>query len=72
MEVTGAGYNPTMSDSEIKAIASKAYQPVAKNLARFTVTRNDRVADQVYRHLRQAILADRIAPDTRLGCRRDG
>jgi DNA-binding GntR family transcriptional regulator len=66
MEVTGAGYNPTMSDSEIKAIASKAYRPVAKNLARFTVTRNDRVADQVYRHLRQAILADRIAPDTRL------
>ena len=66
MEVTLAGYKPTMSESEIKAIVSKAYRPVAKNLARFTVTRNDRVADQVYRHLRQAILADRIAPDTRL------
>jgi DNA-binding GntR family transcriptional regulator len=55
-----------MSDGETKATPSKAHWPVAKNLARFTVTRNDRVADQVYRHLRQAILADRIAPGTRL------
>jgi DNA-binding GntR family transcriptional regulator len=55
-----------MADGEIKTIALKAYRPVAKNLARRTVARNDRVADQVYRHLRQAILADGIAPGTRL------
>ena len=42
-----------MSDSEIKATASKAYRPVAKNLARFTVTRNDRVADQEERRGRK-------------------
>jgi DNA-binding GntR family transcriptional regulator len=55
-----------MSDGEIRAIPLKAYQPIAKNLSRRTVARNDRVADQVYRHLRQAILADGIAPGTRL------
>ena len=55
-----------MSDGEIKTIALKAYRPVAKHLARRTVARNDRVADQVYHHLRQAILAEGIAPGTRL------
>src|SRR5215475_16152811 len=55
-----------MSDGEIKTIALKACRPVAKNLARRTVARNDRMADQVYRHLREAILAEGIAPGTRL------
>jgi DNA-binding GntR family transcriptional regulator len=52
-----------MSDSEIKGTEAS---PVAGDLARFAVARNDRMADQVYRHLRQAILSERIAPDTRL------
>jgi DNA-binding GntR family transcriptional regulator len=39
---------------------------VAKNLASLPVERPDRVADQVYRHLRRAILSDSIKPGTRL------
>jgi DNA-binding GntR family transcriptional regulator len=40
--------------------------PVTDNLARLPVARSDRVADQVYRHLRQAILSESIKPGTRL------
>ena len=38
----------------------------AANLAELPVARADRVADQVYRHLRQAILSETIKPGTRL------
>jgi DNA-binding GntR family transcriptional regulator len=38
----------------------------AENLAELPVARADRVADQVYRHLRQAILSETIKPGTRL------
>jgi DNA-binding GntR family transcriptional regulator len=55
-----------MSDSEVRAIERKAIALVAENLAQFPVARNERVADQVYRHLRQAILSETIAPGTRL------
>ncbi len=39
---------------------------IAENLARFPVERPDRVADQVYRHLRHAILSETIKPGARL------
>jgi DNA-binding GntR family transcriptional regulator len=39
---------------------------VASNLAKFPVARNERVADQVYRHLRQAILSEKIPSGSRL------
>src|SRR4051812_29890884 len=39
---------------------------IADNLAVLAVARSDRVADQVYRHLRQAILAGAIKPGARL------
>jgi DNA-binding GntR family transcriptional regulator len=39
---------------------------IAANLAHLPVARPDRVADQVYRHLRQAILSESIKPGTRL------
>jgi DNA-binding GntR family transcriptional regulator len=55
-----------MSDSDIKSVEPKAYSPIAENLAQSPVARNDRVADQVYRHLRRAILSGGIAPGTRL------
>ena len=61
-----AGYSPIMSDSKAKAIELKAFSLVAENLAQYPVARNDRVADQVYRHLRQAILSETIPPGTRL------
>ena len=38
----------------------------AENLADLPVARADRVADQVYRHLRQAILNETIKPGARL------
>lgn len=61
-----AKYSPTMSDSEAKTIEAKAFSLVGENLAQFPVARNDRVADQVYRHLRRAISSETIAPGTRL------
>jgi DNA-binding GntR family transcriptional regulator len=39
---------------------------IGENLAALPVARADRVADQVYRHLRQAILSGTINPGTRL------
>lgn len=39
---------------------------VAGNLGQIPVARSDRVADQVYRHLRRAIVSEQIAPGTRL------
>jgi GntR family transcriptional regulator, rspAB operon transcriptional repressor len=44
----------------------KIMSSVKDNLAQFPVSRGDRVADQVYRHLRKAIGAGEIAPGTRL------
>jgi DNA-binding GntR family transcriptional regulator len=41
-------------------------QTVTQNLAALAVARPDRVADQVYRHLRQAILSGTIKPGARL------
>src|SRR5690242_6209456 len=40
-------------------------KPIDK-LAEFQVARTDKVADQVYRQLRHAILSEEIAPGTRL------
>ncbi len=39
---------------------------IAENLAQFPVARSDKVADQVYRHLRTAILSEEIPSGTRL------
>lgn len=39
---------------------------IAGNLGQIPVARSDRVADQVYRHLRRAIVSEQIAPGTRL------
>jgi DNA-binding GntR family transcriptional regulator len=55
-----------MDRSDIKDNETTAPSANAGNLAQFSVARPDRVADQVYRHLRQAILAEQIAPGTRL------
>src|SRR6185437_2306848 len=55
-----------MSYSELKPAELKIYPAVAENLGQAPIARNDRVADQVYRHLRRAILSDQIAPGTRL------
>jgi DNA-binding GntR family transcriptional regulator len=44
----------------------KSRSNVAENLAQSPVARGDRVADQVYRHLRKAIGSGEIAPGTRL------
>jgi DNA-binding GntR family transcriptional regulator len=54
-----------MFDSGVRT-SSRARTPVAANLAQLSVARNERVAEQVYRHLRQAILAEKIAPGSRL------
>jgi DNA-binding GntR family transcriptional regulator len=51
------------SDATIQTARSSS---VAKNLAVLPVERPDRVADQVYRHLRRAILSEAIKPGTRL------
>ena len=55
-----------MSSSLLKPTERKITSPIAENLSQLSVARNDRVADQVYRHLRHAILSDQIAPGTRL------
>ena len=54
-----------MSDSAIHSI-EKPHSLIGENLAGFSVTRKDHVTDQVYRHLRHAILSDKLAPGTRL------
>lgn len=55
-----------MERTEIKEAEAKVEPANAGHLAQFSVARPDRVADQVYRHLRQAILSDQIAAGTRL------
>jgi DNA-binding GntR family transcriptional regulator len=52
--------------ARLKDAESKSGGGIARNLAQFPVARTDRVADQVYRQLRQAILSEEIAPGTRL------
>ena len=47
-------------------VTTKTKATVKENLAQFPVARGDRVADQVYRHLRQAIGSGEIGPGTRL------
>lgn len=44
----------------------KTMSNVAKNLAHFPVARGDRVADQVYRYLRKAIISGEIKSGSRL------
>jgi len=44
----------------------KTMSNVAENLAQFPVARGDRVADQVYRHLRKAIVSGEIKSGSRL------
>jgi DNA-binding GntR family transcriptional regulator len=48
------------------AAASVAATTITDNLAQLPVARPDRVADQVYRHLRKAILSESIKAGTRL------
>jgi DNA-binding GntR family transcriptional regulator len=50
----------------LRASESRSATGVAQNLAQFPVARTDRVADQVYRHLRRAILSQEIASGSRL------
>jgi DNA-binding GntR family transcriptional regulator len=52
--------------ANLEAMETTAPPTVAENLAVLAVARSDRVADQVYRHLRQAILSETIKPGTRL------
>lgn len=54
----------TPATAEIGGLISTS--SLSDNLARLPVARPDRVADQVYRHLRQAILSEAIQPGTRL------
>src|SRR5579872_4182102 len=44
----------------------KTDSSIAGNLGQIPVARSDRVADQVYRHLRRAIVSEQIPPGTRL------
>src|SRR5262245_8951126 len=53
-------------NSEPTSAGAGAAATIADNLAQLPVARPDRVADQVYRHLRQAILSESIKPGTRL------
>jgi DNA-binding GntR family transcriptional regulator len=55
-----------MQRAERKLATVKSELDVAVNLAQFPVARPDRVNDQVYRHLRQAILTEQIPAGTRL------
>jgi DNA-binding GntR family transcriptional regulator len=55
-----------MSGPELRISSATVHSPVASNLAKFPVARNERVADQVYRHVRQAILSEKIPPGSRL------
>jgi DNA-binding GntR family transcriptional regulator len=54
----------TMRRSSAAETASSS--SIAENLAALPVERPDRVADQVYRHLRRAILSEGIKPGARL------
>jgi DNA-binding GntR family transcriptional regulator len=49
-----------------RPVENAAESTIAENLAALPVARSDRVADQVYRHLRRAILSETIKPGTRL------
>ncbi len=55
-----------MQNAALKYAETKNEVGIAKNLSQFPVARIDRVADQVYRHLRQAILSEEIPSGTRL------
>jgi DNA-binding GntR family transcriptional regulator len=55
-----------MDKSETKATEIKGGDPSVGILAQFPVARADRVVDQVYRHLRHAILSEKISAGTRL------
>src|ERR1700722_12068208 len=55
-----------MQRAQRKMAAMKSETDLAGNLAQFPVARPDRVNDQVYRHLRQAILTEQIPAGTRL------
>jgi DNA-binding GntR family transcriptional regulator len=55
-----------MDRSGTKVAEMKGDVPTIGNLAQFPVARAARVVDQVYRHLRQAILSEQISAGTRL------
>jgi DNA-binding GntR family transcriptional regulator len=55
-----------MDRSDINESEAKAEPKDVETLTQFSVARPDRVADQVYRHLRKAILSEQIAAGTRL------
>lgn len=55
-----------MENARSKLFGLKTESAIATNLAQSPVARPDKVADQVYRHLRQAILAEDIPAGARL------
>jgi DNA-binding GntR family transcriptional regulator len=55
-----------MENTRSKIFEVKTESTIAANLAQSPVARPDKVADQVYRHLRQAILAEDIPAGARL------
>jgi DNA-binding GntR family transcriptional regulator len=54
------------SAASVEAVPAQSASAFAANLAQLPVARPDRVADQVYRHLRRAILSETIKPGARL------
>jgi DNA-binding GntR family transcriptional regulator len=49
-----------------ETVGTERASTIAENLAALPVERPDRVADQVYRHMRRAILSEAIKPGARL------
>lgn len=49
-----------------ETVGTESASTIAENLAALPVERPDRVADQVYRHMRRAILSEAIKPGARL------
>jgi DNA-binding GntR family transcriptional regulator len=54
------------TSASLAAVESAPSSSIAEKLAALPVERPDRVADQVYRHLRRAILSEAIKPGARL------
>jgi len=54
------------TSASLETVGTESSSTIAENLAALPVERPDRVADQVYRHLRRAILSEAIKPGARL------
>jgi DNA-binding GntR family transcriptional regulator len=61
-----AGRTMRRTSANLATVETASSSSIAENLAALPVERPDRVADQVYRHLRRAILAEVIKPGSRL------